>query len=287
MSAKNKTFLLGAGCQKGGTTWLYRYLKGSSQFAAGYRKEYHVFDTLDLPEQSYMRTRIFDLAEAAIAAARRGERADAAVLHRMSMYADTELYFDYFTSLLASRQRTRLTADLTPENGLLSVARLNQIAAGFADRGVRTAAVFLLRDPVDRVWSQIRMQRHRTPDRFTEPPEQSLLRRHAEASYQIRTRYDTIVSRLDAVFDPCDIAYAFYEELFEDAEIRRICRTIDIDFHEPDLELRANASPDPTGGLSEATARQVADHYRDVYRFVAERFNRDLTSLWPHSRYVL
>ena len=43
-----KTFLLGVGCQKGGTTWLYDYLATSPQFKHGHRKEYHVFDAIDL-----------------------------------------------------------------------------------------------------------------------------------------------------------------------------------------------------------------------------------------------
>ena len=33
--------------------------------------------------------------------------------------------------------------------------------------------------------------------------------------------------------------------------------------------------------------RLVAEHYRDVYRFVQQRFPVDLAELWPSSRYVL
>ncbi|MDQ4052778.1 MAG: sulfotransferase [Actinomycetota bacterium] len=281
------TFLLGAGCQKGGTTWLYRYLKASPQFAAGYRKEYHVFDTLDVPAQTYMRNRIFDLAEEAIANARRGDSVDAAVLHRMSMYADPRFYFDYFATLLHQKPAATLTADMTPENALLSPERLRSIRDGFAERGVRTASVFLMRDPVDRVWSQIRMQHHRTPERFSESAEESLLRLHAEESYDSRTRYDAIVQRLDSVFDADDVAYAFYEELFDPDQIRRICSILGIDYHEPDLGRRANASPEPPAELPEETARHVAQHYGDVYRFVQDRFDADLARIWPFSRYVL
>lgn len=282
-----KTFLLGAGCQKGGTTWLYRYLKRSPQFVAGYRKEYHVFDTLDVPGQTYMRNRIFDLAEEAIAAARRGEKADAAVVHRMSMYADDRFYFDYFAGLLARRREAVLTADMTPENALLSTDRLRRIQAGFAKRGIRTASVFLMRDPVDRVWSQVRMQHSRNPQQFSESPADTLLRVHAEESFDSRTRYDAIISRLDAVFEPADVVYAFYERLFAAAQVETICVQLGIEFHQPDVDARANASAVPDQELPADIAQRVAEHYGDVYRFVADRFEVDLAELWPHSRHVL
>jgi hypothetical protein len=284
--APGKTFLLGTGCQKGGTTWLYRYLKGSPQFAAGYRKEYHVFDTLDVPGQTYMRNRIFDLAEEALAGARRGEQVDAALLHRMSMYVDARFYFEYFARLLTPRE-IRLAADMTPENALLPVERLRMIRKGFQRRGIRTASVFLMRDPVDRVWSQVRMQHSRKPERFSETPAATLLRVHAEQSFESRTRYDEIVTRLEEVFEPADIAFAFHERLGDHDQLRRICDVLGVDFLEPDLPARANVSTVGKDDLPEATARRVAEHYTGVYQFVADRFDVDLPALWPFSRYVL
>ena len=175
---------------------------------------------------------------------------------------------------------------MTPENGLLSVERLQGIRSAFGERGIRTAAVFLMRDPVDRVWSQVRMQHARTPERFSESPEETLLRVHAEESYDSRTRYDAIVGRLDASLPEDDIAYAFYEELFEAEEVRRICDILGIDFLEPDLDLRANVSAVESDGLAPETVRVVADHYREVYEFVERRFGVDLERLWPNSRHL-
>lgn len=281
------TFLLGTGCQKGGTTWLYRHLKRSPAFVAGYRKEYHVFDTLDVPAQEYMRARVFDLAEQAVADARRGDPVDGDVLHRLSMYADPEIYYGYFTGLLAATPGARLTADMTPENGLLPTSRLRSIRAAFAERGVRTATVFVMRDPVDRIWSQVRMQHHRTPDRFTESPEDTLRRVHRVESFASRTAYDRVVERIDAAFPAQDVTYSFYERLFEHTELERICRNLGIDPPEPELDRRANASPGRDVELPEATVRLVAEHYRDVYRFVQDRFPVDLAELWPSSRFVL
>ncbi len=281
------TFLLGTGSRKGGTTWLYRHLKRSPAFVAGYRKEFHVLDTLDVASQDYMRARILDLAEQAVTDAREGRPADAEVLHRLSMYADPSFYYDYFTGLLARTPGARLTADMTPENGLLPTTRLRSVRAAFAERGVRTATVLVMRDPVDRVWSQVRMQHHRTPERFHESPEDTLLRVHQDEGFALRTAYDQIIQRIDATFPAQDVAYAFYERLFERTELDRICGTLGIVSPEPALPQRADASPGRDRGLRESTVRQVAEHYADVYRFVQSRFPVDLGELWPRSRLVL
>ena len=50
---RQPTFVLGVGAQRGGTTWLSRFLNHSPQFERGYRKEYHVFDALDLAREDW------------------------------------------------------------------------------------------------------------------------------------------------------------------------------------------------------------------------------------------
>ena len=47
-----KTFILGVGSQKGGTTWLHRQLTSNATVDLGHKKEYHVFDSIELQEQT-------------------------------------------------------------------------------------------------------------------------------------------------------------------------------------------------------------------------------------------
>ena len=283
-----KTFLIGAGCQKGGTTWLYHHLRKSREFAHGYRKEYHVFDSLDLPSEAWMRHRILLQAEQAVAAAQRGEQADAQALHRASMFADPEIYYDYFTGLLRRAPRFRAAADLTPGHAMLPAERFRAVSDGFAARGVRTVSVFLMRDPVERTWSQIRMQADRSTDRPTVPTEQVLAEQHAEPAYELRSRYGDTIAALDAVFAPEDVHYGFYESLFSDDAVRAITDLLGLEPVAADLGTRRNSSSRTTSRLPEDVAQQVARHYADTYRAVADRFpDVDLLTLWPHSRHVL
>lgn len=282
-----KTFLLGAGCQKGGTTWLFRYLKESPQYVRGYMKEYHVFDALDLESEQLTRNRIMRKAEQALDAARRGEPVQGWMLHRMSMYGNPELYYDYFSGLLMARPEGRLTADMTPDYGMLPVDRFRDIRQGFAERGVRTVSILLMRDPVQRVWSHIRMQAQRFPKMFDRPLPEVLRDRHMDPNYATRTRYDRTIAALDEVFEPDELYYGFYEDLFTEGRMREICSFVGIDFIRPEFDRRRNASEQSEDPIPEDTLRAVATHFGEVYDAVAARFpDVDLAALWPSARFV-
>ena len=284
-----KTFLLGVGAQKAGTTWLHKYLARSPQCAPGYRKEYHVFDSRDLPSEEWMRDRILGMAHDELEKARRGEPADPVQLHRASMYVDPEYYYDYFAGLLRSRPKIRLTGDVTPDYALLPVERFADIKASFRKRRIRTVGVFLMRDPVDRIWSQIRMQQGRRPERFPESAEMMVPKLFDDPLYASRSQYEHTIRNLDAVFDPDQLWFGFYEQLFDEETVRDICRFLGVDYHEPDFGKMANVSAAKTvEALPDDVVRTVATHLRETYQVVAERFpDTDLTKIWPSSRFVL
>jgi hypothetical protein len=285
-----KTFLLGAGCQKGGTTWLYQYLTGSPQFAHGHSKEYHVLDSLDESPENPARQRLLALAaEQATAGPQPGDLKAATAAHRLSMYLDQELYFDYFTGLLHRTPDTRLAADLTPAYGRLPAERFTATRDGFASRGIATLPVFLMRDPVERIWSQVRMQARLYPNHGAAEAESAafVLDRYARRAYAVRTAYDKTIRTLDSVFGPDQIYYGFYELMFSESEVRRLCEMAGIGFIEPNFEQRVNVSP-KSKELPEETVRTIAEHYREVYLAVAERFQDiSLPDIWPSSRFVL
>lgn len=278
--------MLGVGAQKAGTTWLYRYLEASPTFVAGYRKEYHVFDSVDVPSQRWVLARNAALARSALDNLEAGAAADADVIHRMSMCADPRYYFDYFTTLLARDPHRHLTADVTPAYALLPVERMRQIRSGFESRGVRPVAIFLMRDPVERIWSQIRMQHQRSPNSRTQTAEEAVLRLHDEEQYRSRSMYHHTIAALDAAFSAEDLYYGFYENLFTEESVERMCGVLGVGPHPADFDVRRNAAP-ATGTLPESTVRAVASHLAEVYERVAQRFPEvDLERLWPSIRYL-
>lgn len=279
------TFALGLGCQKGGTSWLHDYLAASAQCDPGFRKEYHVFDGLDLPSEAWMRRRVVARAAKAVDALERGAAANADALRQAAFYADPETYLDYFTGLLA-RDGVRLTCDITPSYALLPAARLAGIREGFARRGVRTVPVFLMRDPVERIWSMVRMNQQRRPEEFPGPTEDWVARLFARDDHETRTRYDLTLAAMDEAFAPGEPWVGFYERLFDADVLADLCAHLGIDQHAPDLDHVVNASP-KGAPLPDALVARVAGHYRGVYDAVAARFpDVDLGALWPSSRFL-
>ena len=263
------TFLLGVGCQKGGTAWLHRYLEASPECDPGFRKEYHVWDSLDLPSGRLARERIESQG---------GQRA--AFLH------EPDRYFDYFSGLLEP-PAIRLTADITPGYAALSAERLAMIRGGFASRGVRPAAVYLLRDPVERIWSASRMDMRRRGDEAPEDPETRVSHMYKHPMYADRTRYDLTMDALEAAFPREDVFYGFYERLFT---AETLAPAVRLPRHRlPRAGHRSagqRVSPKSDGAaLSEDTRRTIARHFAPVYDAVQQRFpGLDLAGLWPSVR---
>jgi hypothetical protein len=263
-----RTFLLGLGAQKAGTAWLHRYLESSPQCDPGFRKEYHVWDAVDLPSGRVVRERIEKQG---------GERA--------RFLTEPEFYFDYFTGLLDGG--ARLTADITPAYAGLSVERLSGIRASFESRGVRPVAVYLMRDPVERVWSAVRMDVRRAGIDHPGAVEHRLRVIADDDQYARRTRYDLAIPGIDEAFGRDAAFYGFYERLFDRDTLRELCTFLGLDFHEPDFGRQVNVSPKDDVELGEDTVRALVQRFAPVYQAVAARFpDVDLPALWPSARHL-
>ncbi|QIG42657.1 sulfotransferase [Nocardioides anomalus] len=260
------TFLLGVGCQKGGTAWMHRYLEASPQCDPGFRKEYHVWDALDLDSGRLARQRIEG----------QGGR-------RAAFLADPETYFDYFAGLLEPAG-VRLTADITPAYAALAVERFAMVRDGFRARGVRPVAAYLLRDPVERVWSASRMDMRRMGEAAPEDPETRIGHMYDHPMYAERTRYDLTMAALEEAFGREDVWYGFYERLFRRDTLQELCAFLGVDFHEPDLGRQVNTSP-KSAQLPDGAAETIARYFAPVYDAVQRRFpGLDLAELWPSAK---
>jgi len=295
-SNKKPVFLLGVGAQKGGTTWLWTYLKRHPQCAIGDIKEYAIFDALLMPDTFRLRRRtrlkrLSNLALKRLAKLEKGQEPDdpsdlITVLENVLLELDPNRYSHHFKGLLRDQPDTRLVADITPEYCALSVDDYTSIRDMLKDAGFDVRVVYLMRDPVERCYSMVRMgDRNAKRDgksRAMSPSKQFA----AEATSpwcEIRTRYDDTVTRLEQVFTPDEIFFDFYERFISIERVRALTDFLGLDFVEPKLDFRANASPrneepDPVD------IAKVRAHYDGVYRFCKERFGTDLIdSLWRHA----
>jgi hypothetical protein len=291
-----RTFLLGVGAQKAGTTWLYEYLRDHPQCRMGPVKELGVFHARFRPDLFPRATEVkLDRLQAALdrqrARAREGRphdgaRAFLAQLDSLALEFDLDRYMPYFDALAARAPGTRLVGDITPEYSALTAEELADIRRRAEAAGYRIRVVFLMRDPVERCFSAIRMGERNTRQkggRAGRPAHRRLAREACQDWCAVRTRYERTIGALETVFAPEEIFYGFYESFISKPEVARFCDFAGIDRHPPQLDRRANASPraaEPDPG-DIATVREF---YDETYRFCAERFGPGLIgSLWPHA----
>jgi hypothetical protein len=278
-----KTFILGVGAQRCGTTWLHRHLQGHPRVDLGFRKEYHVFDALHLDDEGIRRAFLQGRIKAVVGKpAREVTKADLALLRFLG---DTELYFDYFAELLAARPHLLATGDITPSYAALPPAVLSTIRAGVVKRGLVLRAVFLMRDPVERCMSAVRLGFRRSGAAWTVEDERRALRATCDAPFQrLRGRYDLTIAHLEAAFAGEEIALFFYEELFTPAAMERLHRHLSLDPVPAAFDQAANASG-TRHAIEDGLRQEVFLAYADVYRFVAARFGEArVAALWDSFR---
>jgi len=258
------TFILGLGAQKAATTWLYSYFLGRPDFVPGLTKEYHVFDwspaKLPLrtsPVRRYLHRTL-------------GLYADRQQIPLESLRTHPHRYFNHFQGLL--RQGTGpLCGDFTPAYGGLPAKTLAHIRDGFDRLGIRVVPVFVMRDPVTRLQSRVRMSFRLQGEQPTRARELDRLINFCGAPEDARrSNYPATLAAIDRVFG--DSGYiGFFETLFDQAEIQRLCDALDIPFHPPDLAHIANATHS-AHVFTEDDLAPLRAHYKPVYDQCRDRF---------------
>ncbi|MBL4807631.1 MAG: sulfotransferase [Rhodobacteraceae bacterium] len=292
-----KTFLLGVGAPKAGTTWLYKQLAKNPETTMGFLKEYHVFDALTVPECEEFRT-----SAAQLFASRRSNpirllnpkviRQLIRLKRRDRFYQDLGFYYAYFSGLL-SQKNTILTGDITPSYAGLPETTLASIRDGFEARGIRIRVIYLMRDPVERCWSAVRMHRQ---NRFKIGHDNDLCVAsevdHLERSYRsdrfvLRGSYHKTIGRLRSVFAPEQVKIILYEDLFDDNTMKDIFQFLGLQERQVDTRHRVNATrKDIT--LPVSLQSEIAHFYKDAYLAAAEEFSTEhLLSRWKSASFVL
>jgi hypothetical protein len=263
MDFDSKTFVLGIGAQKGGTTWLHDYLSGRGDVYMP-RKEMHYFDIKYRPDLRGRKAR--KRAENGTLKQRKPNS-----LRDPDSLKDGSAYRDFF--------RTRVPEDLsvfgeiTPAYSLIGEEGYREIRGLF--RNIRI--IFILRDPVDRFYSHVRMAQDRRSKKGKEEAEAETLL--DDPAYRERSAYDVTISNLENVFASGEIAYLFYERLFCTETIALLCEFLGLPYMPADFSKVINASSargrEP--GPLDARARAVFD---PTYRFCREKFGPQLPAEW-------
>lgn len=293
MATNDPVFLLGVGAQKSGTTWLYSYLRKHPDCAMNAEKELGFFNVhfteSEFPKAREVRLqRLVGSATRQIRHIRNGKpnaeaKALVALMDSIAMQFEPRRYMRHFTQMRADHPKARLFGDITPEYAGLAPEHFRTIRTWITDAGFRPRVVFLMRDPVERCYSALRMSdRNRTGDGGTvvRPAHERLGTEALSHWCEVRTRYERTIPALEQAFSPEELYFGIYEDFFRTETIEALCGFLDIPPVAPNFDHMANSSPRDSEPSADDVAK-VRDFYGATYDFCRERFGAErIDRLW-------
>ena len=252
-------FLLGVGAQKAGTSWLHEQLNRRPDVNFGFCKEYHFFDALTLkPFQRY-----------------RPNHAPPwrwRTWRRERFFQKNNRYFDYFAGLL-NRGKCRVSGDITPSYACLSATTMKWIRDEFQQRNIRTCSVFIMRDPIERLLSQQRMQLRKKGKLNPQAEGHAFtkLAEKLEQSPSLRSDYLGTLKSLHTAFESKNIHLMLFEELFQPECHKRFCQQLNIPFHPLDWNKKVNASFSETT-IPESILARIGKTQTETYQSLLHNY---------------
>lgn len=277
------TIMFCVGATKSGTSWLFEYLSDHPECHVRSIKELHYFDTLETgafqQQIALHRNKAARLRDRLVDAKGNAQRRTSAkmkdVKHWNKVLKDrVENTANYLAYLTWGMDKHALVADITPSYALLPVKRLKEMAKLSSD----TRFIYLMRDPVARLWSHVRMTERRTgaAARDMAAACKATMDRvisGVQSSMTERGDYKGAIERLNAAVDPSKLLIMFMEEMLTPAGIARLCTFLGIAYRQANFEQPVHVGPvlamapaqyDAARALLRPQYDFVARHYPDI-----------------------
>lgn len=266
------TLLYVIGAQKAGTTWLSEYFRKHPQVYVPPIKELHFFSQhflprelvgSSVPEFSQRLQELWNRREEADEEERRAiEEEVGAIIDRLAMTPKT--YLPFFEKRMGDES---VFVDNTPAYALLKKNHFETLDRIHPD----VKFVYLLRDPVERAWSQFRML-----ERDRNIPAEQSVQRFPQAlrneTIYLRSNYVRTLHQLLQAVPRSQVFLGFYENLFQEKSIRSLCDFLLIEERPADFDEKVNAGDEIElpSQLREAARR----YFQPVYQAVGDFFGR-------------
>ncbi len=288
MTERDPTFIFGIGLQKAGTTWLANYFREHPDIHMTALKEMHYFDALwsaqsrNFPrrwrrvleqrlEDQRARDAVSDITDPADAEALRLARD---IVH---IYDTPDASHGVYRAfMLRDRVSEACVADITPSYCMLAPEHLQEILRVFAP-----ARFFLvLRDPVARMWSQIKMHcANRVGKAGPFTPEDII-------AGMLRGEFGSILSRsamadtlraLGTLPAACT-KVMFYETMFNDTQMRDFCDFLGVGFVPGQYDDRINHGAQTS--MTDAQHATLRWLNGPTYRAIHDMIGDDIPDTW-------
>ncbi len=286
-----RTLFFVIGTQKASTTWLAKMLARAQGCHVAPAKELHYWSMLESgkPQSEIVDKRNRQIRKTLTAMVRsttNPARIRAAYgLLRIQM-TERRLAVDpsiesYIRALMRGWKGQAVAGELTPRYCLLPAEAIGSMAAMHPD----TRFVFVMRDPVERMWSGVK-HIHQTDTR-----ESGMVRRDILEAFEHAVRdpssnahrlsaYAELIPEIERGVPADRIAYFFHETIRTETEMARLSAFLGLDDVPADAGDRVNRSMHDALPMPADAARAARQALEPTYAFVAERFGARVPPSW-------
>jgi hypothetical protein len=261
-------FFLGFGAQKSGTSWLSNYLKSHPEVLMSPIKEMAFFGNRKKPNLNRFKEQLAFQDVVTSFTGRKNKPRIRNLNNRIDVNNNIEAYKKFFEVLLKDE---KAYGEITPSYASIEHDEIVEIRKNFPSCRI----IFLLRNPVDRAWSQMRFSHTKdTPSELLE----NALQRISKPAYTLRSDYKSTIDKLTSIFPQNQIHFVFFERLFTLSAVDRICNFLGVSHYKAQLKTKQNAAfsvklpPDLRAEMIKVLMPQ--------YSFVYDYFNRDIPTEW-------
>lgn len=271
------------GGQKAGTTWLYDQIVQSPQVYDSTIKERHYFDVLWMNEADTFLTPKIDAVKKMAARLEHGMTPHNAhplreanrLTDHLAPYATSQGdHGAYIKALTKARGAAKVVCDFTPSYCGLKAEHFAEIST-LGD----VRFLFVLRDPVARMWSQIRMKIKAEGGDDVEArcvDHANMLCDSGRMAKIFRADYARTLAALDEGADQSLVV--FYENLFEQETFDRIADFAGIEAHT--IQARTKVNEGVSVPLPDTLERKMVQALAPQYDAVMARFGDEVPQAW-------
>lgn len=271
MSSQNKIPLQGPdflviGAQKAGTTWLYEALKNHKQIWLPPVKEIHYFTN------PVFKRRIRDASGHVVnkfirhALGAEWKECKWLIDYVFETKPDDQWYLDLF-----KYKGNRLSGDFTPDYSKIDMDKIRHAKQLLP----RTKIIFIMRNPIDRVWSALKMMfGKKYLSMITNMEDKEVIKIIQSNPVRKRTDYVTIIDNWSACYS--DMHICFFDELIANPEkfMKEISDYIGIDWDKNSSGCINTESVNKGKEINipDRLHNIIVDSYADVIKEIAKRY---------------
>jgi len=272
-----KIYLCGIGAQKSGTTFVANYLSKHPDFCMSPLKELHYFNTQYKKNYkgSFEKKLLSDI-NMMIEKFNNGENINATLLVALIKRIEAanknnyKAYFNYFI-----QKHHVAFGEITPAYSTLNKDIYKKIMNLFPNYKF----LFLLRNPIDRFWSQVNYELKNSDER---DPQLIIDEKLKDKAYLLRSDYKRTLEELFSVVKKEKVFVEFYENIFSSQGndvMKKLSSFLEIDYREDlfDINKRINVThyeiPLPLN-----LREKLVFEFMDIYTYISKNF--DVPSHW-------